>query len=70
MTWMPIPSPKAPGVDEFISTALGIDRKESIKNKTCPLCESKIELDSFKDEVSLREFHISGMCQKCQDKLF
>jgi len=24
----------------------------------------------FKDEVSLREYEISGLCQECQDKVF
>ena len=24
----------------------------------------------FRDELSLREYHISGMCQKCQDEVF
>jgi hypothetical protein len=24
----------------------------------------------FKDKISLREFYISGMCQRCQDQTF
>ena len=26
--------------------------------------------DSFTDEVSEREYRISGLCQKCQDSMF
>lgn len=33
-----------------------------------PGCDSKVE--GFKDELSVREYIISGMCQKCQDKFF
>jgi hypothetical protein len=43
---------------------------ELIENRQCPLCENKINVNDFKDELSLREFTISGMCQKCQNKIF
>ena len=37
----------------------------------CPLCEAKINgKDDFKDQLSINEYLISGMCQKCQDKTF
>jgi hypothetical protein len=36
----------------------------------CPFCGQKVDVNSFRDEVSKKEFHISGMCQKCQDKTF
>ena len=43
-------------------------RKESIKKDICTWCgEPAIE---FKDELSRREYSISGFCQKCQDKTF
>lgn len=42
-----------------------------IKNQgKCPSCEEAIVLSSFKDELSIREFNISGLCQKCQDEMF
>jgi len=68
--WKPQPSEKAPEIDAFLSSLLGIDRKESIKTKTCATCGADVELDSFKDNLSLKEFHISGMCQHCQDSVF
>ena len=34
----------------------------------CILCGSAIE--EFRDQLSVREFVISGMCQKCQDDIF
>jgi hypothetical protein len=34
----------------------------------CRMCNG--EATSFTDELSKREFAISGMCQKCQDGFF
>jgi len=36
----------------------------------CPTCGQSINQKDFKDPLSVREFKISGMCQKCQDKVF
>ena len=36
--------------------------------KHCRTCNSPI--GEFRDEISAREFEISGMCQDCQDKTF
>ena len=36
----------------------------------CPSCKDRIHTDEFKDELSVKEFGISGLCQTCQDKIF
>jgi hypothetical protein len=36
----------------------------------CPFCDNKPVEKDFRNEVSLREFKISGLCQQCQDKVF
>ena len=36
----------------------------------CPFCKEKVKMEDFKDELSVKEFKISGLCQKCQDKTF
>lgn len=41
-----------------------------IKNRQCPLCKDRINVNDFTSDLSLKEFTISGMCQKCQDKIF
>lgn len=41
-----------------------------VENRQCPICEEKINLNDFRDDLSLKEFIISGLCQKCQDKIF
>ncbi len=42
--------------------------KEAIKHRKCALC--KCTALDFKDELSRREYFISGLCQECQDKIF
>lgn len=47
-------------------------RREAIKAATCigpPLGCGKPAAE-FSDAASLREFYISGFCQKCQDRVF
>ena len=70
MEWTPKPSDKAPELDAFITSLFGVNRKESVENKICATCGVDVELEDFKDEISLKEFHISAMCQECQDGVF
>ncbi len=46
----------------------GRSLKRSLVNCVCVCC--KQEAVSFKDELSKREYKISGLCQKCQDGVF
>lgn len=41
-----------------------------IAAKKCPLCEHDIDTNGFSNNLSLKEYYISGMCQECQDKTF
>ena len=44
---------------------------ENLESGKCPFCGSmKTSRADFRDEISWREFKISGLCQKCQDKSF
>ena len=36
----------------------------------CPFCKKDMSTESFRDDLSCKEFKISGMCQRCQDKFF
>ena len=54
-----------------ILEALGFhDEVELVKEKKCPICKVKIVMSDFKDDLSLKEYKISGLCQKCQNKIF
>lgn len=36
----------------------------------CPSCAKVIKTDEFKDQLSVKEYVISGLCQDCQDLVF
>ncbi len=36
----------------------------------CPFCNLKVDSNSLRDELSKKEFKISGLCQRCQDETF
>ena len=36
----------------------------------CALCLSPVKAENFTDDLSKKEFNISGLCQSCQDKIF
>lgn len=41
---------------------------EAIESNCCPMCRNPI--GEFRDDLSIREYEISGMCQECQDIAF
>ena len=43
---------------------------EKVENNMCPFCGEVIAENEFRDETSLQEYKISGICQVCQDKIF
>ena len=54
-----------------IMEALGFgEEMKMVENRQCPICGKRININDFVDELSLKEFTISGMCQECQDKIF
>lgn len=36
----------------------------------CATCGNEIGNDEFRDDLSRKEYTISGMCQACQDSVF
>lgn len=36
----------------------------------CISCHAKVDHSTFRNAISLREYGISGLCQKCQDSVF
>lgn len=52
-----------------ILLALGMkDELDDIDSGKCPMCHEYI--GEFRDDLSRKEFGISGMCQNCQDSVF
>lgn len=67
-----IPSNKTPEMERVLSRSFGFDRKERIESNRC--CPAPIgcggEAIEFRDEISRKEYSISGLCQNCQDSIF
>ena len=69
---MATPSEKSPGMvkflDQFTHATFGRRRHNSIVDDVCVTCGG--DAKEFKDELSKREYTISGLCQECQDNVF
>lgn len=59
---------KTKGINDLLKAVFGKDREETIRGGLCMTCEAKA--DAFRDDLSRREYTISGMCQACQDGVF
>lgn len=55
-------------LDSLSTRMFGRNRTGSIKSNVCVTCGGPAT--EFKDELSKREYTISGMCQRCQDSTF
>ncbi len=62
------PTKKSEGVEQLISGLMGKDRGETIRSGECMTCPA--DAREFRDNLSRREYAISGMCQTCQDSVF
>ena len=69
---MAIPAEKSKDMESFLESIsqkyFGRSRVESIRDDKCIWCGKKA--DSFRNELSKKEYTISGLCQKCQDSIF
>jgi hypothetical protein len=43
---------------------------EKVELGLCPFCQVTIKMEDFRDDISRREYKISGLCQSCQDNIF
>lgn len=51
--------------------AAGLEKEvEAVEHGYCPFCKTIIKPEDFKDELSRKEFRVSGLCQSCQDEMF
>ena len=62
------PAWKSPAMNQALEHMFKNSRIASIESDTCSNCSGPAE--EFTDELSKREFTISGLCQKCQDIAF
>ncbi len=58
-------------MNDNIMTQMGFGKEvEDVHNSICPACKNAVDPNSFRDDVSRREYKISGLCQTCQDEIF
>jgi len=57
-------------LDNFAKKAFGRSPAEAKEKGVCVTCGNKIKMGDFKDRISIKEYEISGLCQKCQDDTF
>ena len=62
------PSRKAPAIELAISRMSGKSREIQLASALCMTCSG--DATDFKDDLSRKEYSISGMCQACQDSIF
>ena len=55
-------------IGKFAKKAFGITKSECAERRICPFCHKAI--GKFRNELSFKEYRISGLCQKCQDATF
>ncbi len=54
--------------DKLTKQLFGTTKGEAATTNTCVICK-KPALE-FDDSISIKEYHISGLCQQCQDSIF
>tara|TARA_R110000824_G_scaffold107055_8_gene253029 strand:+ start:3893 stop:4099 length:207 start_codon:yes stop_codon:yes gene_type:complete len=58
-------------LEDMAQILFGRGRKVAMENQLCVMCGSDANhFTDFTDELSRKEYGISGMCQSCQDKAF
>jgi len=57
-------------LDNFTRKTFGKSQTEAEEQKICVFCHKPIKMEDFRDDLSRKEYGISGLCQKCQDDTF
>ena len=62
------PTQKSPEINQLLSSLMGKDREQTIREGNCMTCDATNV--TFRDKLSIKEYTISEMCQTCQDSVF
>ena len=59
-------------MNEKIMRKMGFNKEmDNVNKNKCPFCNKEINIENeFRNNISLKEYHQSGLCQKCQDETF
>lgn len=69
------PTFKSPAINKLLNLLSGKDREEIIRNYGCTNCSRVFPtedalLEDLGDNISIKEYEISGLCRKCQDNVY
>jgi hypothetical protein len=56
-------------LNEVAKEAFGRNRKTSFEKGICVDCGQPVNFN-FRNDISAKEYEISGLCQECQDSIF
>ena len=64
------PTKKAPSLTDLLETVYG--RTTAIEGNNCipPPIGCGLPITGFDNDLSLKEYRISGLCQSCQNEVF
>tara|TARA_R100000008_G_scaffold26216_1_gene14299 strand:- start:823 stop:1041 length:219 start_codon:yes stop_codon:yes gene_type:complete len=62
------PTKKSPQIESLLTSITGVSRVGAVREASCVTCGGEARI--FRDDLSRKEYTISGMCQDCQDKVF
>ena len=58
-------------MNKDIMKTVGFGKEVNLVNQSkCPFCQKQIDPSKFRDELTFKEYQISGLCQTCQDEMF
>ena len=55
-------------IDEMTKNQIGLTQKDAQHHMVCTWCGNPVTM--FRNQLSQKEYGISGFCQKCQDHTF
>lgn len=64
------PISRSPKLNKMLSSLMGKDIEQTIRDNKCMTCDCFVYPDKFRDKTSKHEYTVSGMCQHCQDSVF
>ncbi len=58
-------------MNKYIMRTMGFgDQVDLVEKGKCPFCKKQVDPGKFKNELTLKEYSISGMCEECQNEFF
>ncbi len=57
-------------LDNFSEKSFGKSKTKCEEQNICVFCHNVVRMEDFRDDLSRKEYGISGLCQKCQDDVF